>query len=160
MLDCKPKTPRDLHWEPNPNLERYKMGRFCYQTVSSILLSFTLRQSLNVVVLIIKSVYTNTSLFNIIGYTDSNWIGDASDRRFIPCYYALIGDLTSLKSKKQVSVPRLSMKAGSHAMSLSVIINQHSVFFHTLSMKHGHDTVIKYGHSLKNLRYKMFKIRV
>lgn len=139
MLDCKHRTPRDLHWEPNLNLERCKMGRFCYLTVSSILLSFTLQQLLNVVFWILKFVYTDTSQFNIIGYPDANWVGDASDRRSIPSYYALTGELTSLKCKKQVTVSRLSMKAGSHSTSLSVIIHQHRTFFHTLSVKHGHD---------------------
>jgi len=48
---------------------------------------------------------------------DANWADDASDRRSISSYCALIGDLTSLKSKKQIVVSRSSMKAENHAMA-------------------------------------------
>ncbi|KAK2396286.1 hypothetical protein QL285_057944 [Trifolium repens] len=63
-------------------------------------------------------VFTDRGNTNIIGYSDADWAGDASDRRSTSGYCVFIGgNLISWKSKKQTVVARSSTEAKYRAMA-------------------------------------------
>ena len=55
-----------------------------------------------------------------VGYTDANWVGSPTDRRFTSRYCVFIGgNLISWKSKKQDVLPRSSVEVEYRAMALA-----------------------------------------
>ncbi|PNY13664.1 receptor-like protein kinase [Trifolium pratense] len=63
-------------------------------------------------------VFTDRGNTNIIGYSDADWAGDASDRRSTSGYCVFIGgNLISWKCKKQTVVARSSTEAEYRAMA-------------------------------------------
>ena len=65
-------------------------------------------------------LYENRGHTQIVGYSDANWAGSATDRSSTSRYCAFIrGYLISWKSKKQDVVARSSVEAEYRAMALT-----------------------------------------
>jgi len=63
-------------------------------------------------------VFTDRGHTNIVGYSDADWAGDASDRRSTSGYCIFVGgNLISWKSKKQTVVARSSTEVEYRAMA-------------------------------------------
>ncbi|KAK2418425.1 putative mitochondrial protein [Trifolium repens] len=148
LTDCKPvDTPMDPNvkllpnqGEPYSDPGRYRrlVGKLNYLTMTRPDISFpvsVVSQFLNspcdnhwnAVIRILKYikglpgkglVFTDRGNTNIIGYSDADWAGDASDRRSTSGYCVFIGgNLISWKSKKQTVVARSSTEAEYRAMA-------------------------------------------
>ncbi|RVW38069.1 Retrovirus-related Pol polyprotein from transposon RE2 [Vitis vinifera] len=150
MLDCKPvDTPMDPNvkliprqGEPLGDPGRYRrlVGKLNYLTITHPDISFpvsVVSQFLqspcdshwDVVIRILRYIkstpgqgvlYENKGHTQVIGYTDADWAGSPTDRRFTSEYCVFIGgNLISWKSKKQDVVARSSAKAEYRAMALA-----------------------------------------
>ena len=149
MLDCKPvDTPMDPNvklipgqGEPLRDPGRYRrlVGKLNYLTITRPDISFlvsVVSQFLHspcdshwdVVIRILRYIkntpgqgvlYDNRG-HTQVGYTDANWVGSPTDRRFTSRYCVFIGgNLISWKSKKQDIVVRSSAEAEYRAMALA-----------------------------------------
>ena len=91
------QSPCDNHWDAAVHILRYVKG--------------TPGQGV---------LYENIGYTQIVGYSDADWAGSSTNRRFTSGYYVCIGgNLISWKSKKQDVVARSSVEAEYRAMALA-----------------------------------------